>query len=100
MVDLCCELISHRGSWPVTTAGCTTLGRYASMAVHHLCSTALHGSGSSGGSGSGLSASRSAEAVLHAVLEKRAAGKLCRCIQDAQVGAAPGAEPLAAAGRP
>ena len=85
VVDLCCELVSHRGSWPATTAGCTTLGRHVSMAVHHLCSAALRGGGGGGGS-----AGRSAEAVLRAVLEKRAAGKLCRCIQDAQMGAAPG----------
>ncbi|GAB4815111.1 hypothetical protein N2152v2_002157 [Parachlorella kessleri] len=92
VVDLCCELISHRGSWPATTAGCTTLGRHVSMAVHHLCRAALRRGGSGGGS-----VGRSAEAVLRAVLGKRAAGKLCRCIQDAQMGAAPGGQSCVAA---
>lgn len=111
VVELSCELISHRGSWPATAAGCSTLGQYATLAVRHLCATAAHSHKQGGGSGKGggtvlngtgrqqqdsqaaaaAVVTRSAEVVLAAILEKRAAGKLCRCIQDAQVGAAPGA---------
>lgn len=89
VVQLCCELISHRGSWAATSAGCTTLGQYVHMAVNHLCRSV---SGYiAGGDGKHVNcASSSAVAVLKSVRDCKTAGKLCRCIQDAQRGGGAG----------
>ena len=110
-VLLFCEMISLRGSWSSTASGCLALAAAVTSAQIALLLTPLDlsvsassssfsSSGNSSGSGSGSSnggalpprpTRQQAETILQVALDKRAAGRLSRCIEDAQVGGLPGA---------
>jgi hypothetical protein len=81
-VVLFCEMISARGSWPVAAAGCAALGKAVTAAQAALLTARPQ---------QGWPAPAEAEAVLQAALDKRAAGRLCRCVEDAGAGGLPGA---------
>ncbi|KAI3432453.1 hypothetical protein D9Q98_004003 [Chlorella vulgaris] len=81
LVVLYCELISHRGSWVINKSGCRALADCTARAATVLLSR--H---------SGSAAQRSAATSLQTVLDKRAAGRLCRCIEDAHNGMAAGTQ--------
>jgi len=80
-IVLFCEMISVRGAWPSATAGCLALAQAVTSAQTTLLFPSPRG----------WPSSEAAEAVLQATVDKRAAGRLCRCIEDAQVGGLPGA---------
>lgn len=80
-IVLFCEMISVRGAWPSATAGCLALAQAVTSAQTTLLSPSPRG----------WPSPEAAEAVLQATVDKRAAGRLCRCIEDAQVGGLPGA---------
>jgi serine/threonine protein kinase len=80
-VVLFCEMISVRGAWPSATAGCLALAQAVTSAQSTLLSPNPRG----------WPSQEAAEAVLQATVDKRAAGRLCRCIEDAQVGGLSGA---------
>jgi Protein kinase domain/HEAT repeats len=80
-VVLFCEMISARGAWPSATAGCLALAQAVTAAQTTLLSPNPRG----------WPSPEAAEAILQATVDKRAAGRLCRCIEDAQVGGLSGA---------
>lgn len=76
VVDLFCEMISTRGDWTVTEAGC--------HAIRHVCAQAQHTIFDMQRSSSSTAAM--AAALLEAAADKKAAGRLCRCIEDSHQG--------------
>jgi hypothetical protein len=80
-VVLFCEMISVRGAWPSATAGCLALAQAVTAAQTTLLSS----------NSRSWPSKEQAEAILQATVDKRAAGRLCRCIEDAQVGGLSGA---------
>ncbi|KAL4423876.1 hypothetical protein ABPG75_001177 [Micractinium tetrahymenae] len=81
IVVLYCELISHRGSWAVNAAGCRALAECSIAATTMLLSREAR-----------PALQRSAALILQTVLDKKAPGRLCRCIEDAHTGMAQGTQ--------
>ena len=81
-VVLYCEMISDRGTWRPATAGCQALMQVVTATQGTLLS----------GKSRGWPSVAESETILQAALDKRAAGRLCRCIEDSQVGNLPGAQ--------
>lgn len=79
VIVLYCELISHRGSWSINAGGCRALAECSLAATTALVSRTTR-----------PALQRSAAVVLQTVLDKKAPGRLCRCIEDAHSGMSQG----------
>ena len=82
-IILFCEMISVRGTWPAATSGCIALSlalvaAQASLLSAHRTQT--------------WPSPAAAEVMLQVAVEKRAAGRVSRCIEDAQIGGHFGAQ--------